>query len=281
MQRAFQYCADHVRRLDKDRFLASQFAPEPARAHVLALYAFNLEVARVRELVSNPMPGEIRLQWWRDVLSGSGQGEVSDNPVAAALLETVRRFSLPVEALLNLIEARIFDLYDDPMPTLLDLEGYAGETASALIQLAAIVLEDGADPATHEIAGHAGVAYAITGLLRALPVHATRGQCFVPKDMLLRNGATPEDIAGARVTPGVLTTLADLREIARKHAGAVKAMSKSIPDQAVPAFLPMALVEPYLRRLSRSGLDPFREIVDIPGWQRPLILWWAAQMAHA
>lgn len=277
---AFEHCADLVRAHDKDRFLAGLFAPEPARRHLYALYAFNVEVSRVRDLVSNPLPGEIRLQWWRDALVDRERGDVQAHPVASALLDTVGRFGLPVQALLNLLDARIFDLYDDPMPSLGDLEGYAGETASALIQVAALVLMDGADPGTHDLAGHAGVAQAITGLLRALPLHAARGQVYLPKDVLERHGASVEDIVARRATPGVLAALEELRETARRHLAEVRAGIGAVPPAAMPAFLPVALVEPYLARLSRPGHDPFKQIADIAAWRRPLILWRAARRAR-
>lgn len=270
MPDAFEHCATLVREHDKDRFLAAVFAPEDRRRHVLALYAFNLEIARVREMVSNPLPGEIRLQWWRDAID---RREPAANPVATALLETIEKFRLPVAALQNLIDARVFDLYDDPMPSLADLEGYAGETASAVIQLSAIILNGGDDPGTHEAAGHAGVAYALTGLLRSLPIHAARGQCFMPKDVLARYGAGTEDIIARRVSPGLLAALGDLVNAARGHQRATEQRLATIPAAVGAAFLPNALVEAYLKRLLPLGRDPFREVVDLPGWLRPILLW--------
>src|SRR5688572_30941058 len=97
---AFDHCEEVVRAGDKDRFLATLFAPQKHRRPLFALYAFNLEIARVRELAREPMPGEIRLQWWRDALSGPGHGDVAANPVAAALRETVVRYQLPPQMLL-------------------------------------------------------------------------------------------------------------------------------------------------------------------------------------
>ena len=103
-------------------------------------------MARTRELAREPMPGEIRLQWWRDVLGGAGRGEVDAHPVAAALRDVVVRYRLPPRMLLELIDARSFDLYDEPMASLSYLERYAAQTSSALIELAARILGDGRDP---------------------------------------------------------------------------------------------------------------------------------------
>ena len=142
MQDAFAHCEALVRAADKDRFLATLFAPAEHRGALYALYAFNLEIARVREIVREPLAGEIRLQWWSDALAGIGAGDVGSNPVAAALLATIARYRLPMEHLTGLIEARRFDLYDDPMPRLDDLEDYGRKTSSAVIELAARILAD-------------------------------------------------------------------------------------------------------------------------------------------
>src|SRR3954470_10141420 len=161
---SYAHCETLLRGGDPDRFWATLYAPAEKRPHLHALYAFNFEVARVRDSVREAMVGEIRLQWWRDALQGEARGEVKANPVAAALDDTIVKFCLPRQALVDLIDARLFDLYDDPMPSLNDLEGYCGETSSSLMQLSSIVLADGKDPGTADAAGHAGVAYAITGL---------------------------------------------------------------------------------------------------------------------
>ncbi len=142
---SYAHCEALVRAADKDRFLASLFAPAERRRRLFALYAFNAEIARVREVVRTPIAGEIRLQWWRDALEASAPSEVRANPVADALIDTIAACRLPVEPLLALIEARSFDLYDDPMPTLDTLYGYVRKTSSTLIELAAIIL-GGADP---------------------------------------------------------------------------------------------------------------------------------------
>ena len=95
MQDAFAHCEALVRAADKDRFIAALFAPEESRAALYALYAFNLEIARVREVIHEPLAGEIRLQWWNDVMERGARGEVEAHPVAAALRATIARYDLP------------------------------------------------------------------------------------------------------------------------------------------------------------------------------------------
>jgi phytoene synthase len=274
MSDAFEHCERLVREGDKDRFIATLFAPPARRGPLHALYAFNLEIARVREAVSEPMPGEIRLQWWRDALAGSGHGEVDAHPVVAALRASVVRYHLPVQPLIELTEARIFDLYDEPMASLAELETYAIKTASALIALAARILNDGSEPGIGELADHAGIAYGIAGLLRAFPIHAARRQLYVPLDILERHGARPEDIFAGQPTPPLSAALAELRLHAGKHLSAAGALIGSAPQKLLPALLPVALVRPLLERMERS--DPFRP-VDIAQWKRQWLIWRAAR----
>ncbi|MDB5645055.1 phytoene/squalene synthase family protein [Methylobacterium sp.] len=270
---AFQHCEALVREGDPDRYFATLFAPLSARPHLFALIAFSLTIARVREAASNPMAGEIRLQWWRDALQGEARGDVKANPVAAALDDAIVKRKLGRQPFVDLIDARVFDLYEDPMPRVNDLEGYCGETASALIRLGALVLCDGGEPGGAAAAGHAGVAYGVTGLLRALPWHSRGGQVYLPADILKTYGVTREDIVTGRGGPGLVGATADLRALARRHLKAYEAARATIAPAARPAFLPVALVEPYLAAMERPGYDPLNTVVEIPRWRRLWTLW--------
>ena len=269
----YEHCARTVRELDRDRYLADLFAPASSRKHLFALHAFSVEVARIRDTVSDPVLGEIRLQWWRDALVTDGGG----HPVASALIETIRTFALPLAGFERLIDARVFDLYDDQMPTQRDLEGYTGETSSALIQLAAIVLAGGHDPRLASAAGHAGVAYAMTGLMRALPIHAARGQCYLPADIAATHGFDRQTLSRGQATPELLRTLADLRQIARDHLGTAMPEITALPSTLKPAFLPVALVGPTLERMDRPGYDPFSGRSALSPLRRQWTIWRAAR----
>ncbi len=269
----YEHCARTVRELDRDRYIADLFAPAEARRHLFALHAFSAEVARIRDTVSDPVLGEIRLQWWRDALIGGGGG----HPVASALIETIRTFALPLAGFEGLIDARVFDLYDDQMPTQRDLEGYAGETSAALMQLAAIVLAGGHDPRVAVAAGHAGVAYAMTGLMRALPIHAARGQCYLPTDIGAAHGFEREMLARGEASPELMATLAELRRIARDHLATAMPEIVALPAALKPAFLPVALVAPVLDRMDRPGYDPFSGRSDLSPLRRQWVLWRTAR----
>ncbi|MGB7078011.1 MAG: phytoene/squalene synthase family protein [Xanthobacteraceae bacterium] len=270
MQDAFAYCMELVRNADRDRYLATLFAPAEHRNALYALYAFNVEIVRVREAAREPMPGEIRLQWWREVVSGERDGEAGANPVAAALLDAIARYRLPASTLTGVIEAHRFDLYDEPMATTAELENYARRTSSAVIDLAAQILGARA-PA---VAEPAGIALAIVDLLRALPLHVARHQLYVPVELLQRHGVTPEAVFARQSSDGLNAALAELQDLAWQYLAAVRQALPSLPPQALSAVLPVALVRPSLNRLQRSDAFAPREV---PSWWRQWLIWRAAR----
>ena len=274
MQDAFAYCAELVRTADRDRFLSALFAPAQHRAALHALYAFNVEVARVREVAREPLPGEIRLQWWSEVVNGERAEEAAANPVASALLTVIERHRLPVPALTALLDARRFDLYDDPMARLADLEAYARQTSSALLALAAQILTNVEGDVTERVATPAGVAYAIASLIRAFPLHAARRQLYVPLELLDRHGVEPQDIFAGRSSKNLHAVFADLQDLARQDLRAAHHQIATLPDAALPAFLPVALVRPSLDRL--ASRDPFAP-AELSPWRRQWLIWRAAR----
>src|SRR5665213_3662103 len=163
---AAQFCADLVRAHDFARYASTLFVAVDQRRALLALYAFNVEISRVRELVSQPLPGEVRLQWWTDMLAGAGHGGVEGNPVAAELLLAIRDRGLPVERLSRLVEEHQFDLYNDPMPTMAALEGYINDTSSALFSLSAAIA-GWQSPEIGHLARHAGLAQGVVQAIAA------------------------------------------------------------------------------------------------------------------
>jgi 15-cis-phytoene synthase len=272
-----KHCADLVRRGDKDRYLASLFAPESMRPHLLALYAFNVEITRIRDLVSEPHIGEIRLQWWQDTLDTIYHGDAQEHPVAMALARAIKQGDLPKHALKNLVTAHIFDFYSDPMPTLGDLEGYLGETSSSLIQMASLILAGSNGLENAEASGLAGVAYGMVGLLRSLPLHQRRAQCFLPLDILKARDLNPDDLTSADHQAAAGLVLSELRERARQRLAQARKMTFTISAAAQPAFLHVALTEPHLTLLARQGLNVLRQGAEISQWRKQWILWKAAK----
>jgi 15-cis-phytoene synthase len=277
MRSNFRFCRKLVREHDKDRYLAGLFVRSAKRKHLFALYAFNYEIARIRELVHEPMPGELRLQWWRDALEGQARGDVARHPVANVLLATIEKFSLPRPQCLELIDAHTFDLYDDAMPNVAQLEIYCDSTAGALFRLAVTLLSGRELQGITEALQHAGRAYAMTGLLRAFALHASRGQVYLPLDLLTRHGVACEDIVSGRGSAGLAAALAEIRARARGHYQEALRRRASLPGEAMPAFLPLEFVPLYLDRMEEADYDSFKTPVEVPQWRRQWMLWRASR----
>ena len=207
-----------MRTHDFARYASTLFLPQVQRRALLSIYAFNVEISRVREQVSQPLPGEMRLQWWTDMLEGAGHGGVEGNPVAAELLQAIGEFRLPVEPLSRLIEEHQFDLYNDPMPSMAALEGYVTDTSSALFSLGARIAAQPSAVIDH-LARHAGLAQGMAQVIAALPLDAARRQLFVPLQLLQQHGSGMEEVFSGKQTPRARAAIDQLAGEARKHLG--------------------------------------------------------------
>jgi phytoene synthase len=247
---------------DPDRTLAALFAPPSARASLLALIAFNVELARIGEQVSEPTLGEIRLAWWREALSRAAQGESTGQPVADAMGALLRSYAQLRPTLERLIDARRFDVAVKIMPDDAALRIYIDDTAGAMFAAAAELF--GAErEGAQTVAGAGGRAYGLTGLMRALPVHAAQGRIDLPADRLRRHGTSPEQILAGEMTDGLATLLGELRAEASASLGEALRAMRDVAPAARAAFLPLALVEPYLAALARETCDALHEVACI------------------
>jgi phytoene synthase len=247
---------------DPDRALAALFAPHQARADLFALYAFNVELARIAEQVSEPELGAIRLQWWREALERAAKGEATGHPVVDALGEAVGRHGLSRQRIEALIDARGFDVATKIMPDGNALKAYLKDTAGALFALGAEIL-GARGPSLEPASSQAGLAYGLTGLMRALPVHAASGRVYLPADALYRHGTSPERVLAGTTSEGLLAVLAELRGKAKDALGEARRHVAQLDPSAQAAFRSLCLVEPYLAALEKSGRDPLREIAGI------------------
>ena len=182
---AFEHSRRLVAEIDKERYWASLYAPADRRNALYALYAFDHEISRVATVVREPMAGEIRLQWWRDVLEGKRDEEAVANPVAAALLDVVQRYDVPRQQLIDVIDAHAADLYDDAT---VDIEIYGAATKGVIIALAARILGGDNADAQH-IASHVGIAqtYAVAKQPQEARRHLDLARDLLPRmpaDML-------------------------------------------------------------------------------------------------
>lgn len=266
-----------LRSTDQDLYLASLFFPEDKRSTVQALYAFAADVARIALVVSEAQLGEIRLQWWQDTVEAIYQGDAQANPIAQGLAQAVVLGNLPKHGLLNLITAHQFDLYSDPMASMVDLEGYLGETQSVLVQMAASILNEEDALECTEASGLAGVAYGLASLLRSLALWLARRSNFLPADLMDMRGLGLDNIKAPDFEAARGVMLAELREHARARLIQARKAAWTIKPELKPAFLHVALTEARLNLLTKAGSSLVFRPVDLMQWRKQWILWKAAR----
>ncbi|WP_213772445.1 phytoene/squalene synthase family protein [Bradyrhizobium sp. dw_78] len=271
------FCAELVRAHDFARYASTLFVPANQRRSLLALYAFDIEIARIRTQVTQALPGEMRLQWWTDMLAGAGHGGVEGNPVAAELLLAIRSTRLPAERLSRLIEEHQFDLYNDPMPTVAALEGYLDDTVSVMFSLGAQIAGWQSEEIEH-LASHAGLAQGMMQVVAALPFDASRRQLFLPMQWLQQHDVTTEEVFAGKQTPKLRAVLDQLVSDAQKHLKTALSLLESVPPEIKPVFLPLALVRRDLERMSRPDFDAF--VPRAPSRLRTLWTLWRASKSR-
>jgi NADH dehydrogenase [ubiquinone] 1 alpha subcomplex assembly factor 6 len=263
-----------VRRHDRDRFQTALFAPTARRDALLALYAFNYEIAKVPEYVTEPMLGRIRLQWWRDNIAAAFAGDAPRrHEILLPLTAAIRERGLSRAHFDRLIDAREADLDAEPPALLAGLEEYAEGTSARLVHLALEILGV-RDPAAVAAGREIGIAYALAGLVRALPFHARARRCYLPAEITERSGLDPRDYMELRGTPALRAAVAEIAAAARRHLRAAHRPA-AVPRAALPALLPAIVAERSLTRLARAAYNPFDPALARPD---PLQIW---HLAHA
>jgi phytoene/squalene synthetase len=261
-------CEVIIRDADYERYLTALLAPVRARPHLFALYAFNYEIAKTAGTVSQPVMGQIRLQWWREAVDEIYAGRARHHDVVRALAETIEAHDLPRMLLDALIDAREQDLDEAPFPDWTSLEAYADATSGHVMRLAARVL--GAGTALDSTAREAGIAYALAGFLRAFCFHASRRHLMFPEQALRALSLSQEEVFSGTMGPKVTALFALAAERARDHFALARA--SRIPRNVLPAVLPAVLVPVYSKILTRADFNPFRDCADVPVYRRQLAM---------
>ncbi len=259
-----------VKAHDRDRYVATLFAPEAKRDDLFTLYAFDAEVSRIRAVISDPLPGEIRLQWWREVINGERAGEARGNALAKEMCELVARHSLPQAAFDAYFDAKIFEFYNDAFPDIVSLEAWCGETSSTFLQMAALTLDKDAANACADASGHGGVTLAIARIIERLAQTRARGQCFLPADLLAACGMDREAfVRGDDKTKMKMATNA-LCELGLSHFENYRAAAKRLAKTVRPAFLPVANARLVLDKALGASAQPAFSPIEVSALRKLL-----------
>lgn len=249
-------CNAMAREQDFERWLAALLAPPAARTDLSVILAFNAEVAKTRDVVSEPMLGQIRLQWWRETIEGAALGAPRGHPVAEGLAAVLAQGRVKADDLRALIDARETDLTREGLNSLDDFLTYIDATAGALnrLLLACLGIEAAA---AQGAAHHAARATAIAGQLRAAAVNAARGRVLLPRDVLAAQGVTVDALLAGRPQPGLAAAARELAEVAGREITAARALRREVPAAALPVLASLRFADHHLARLGRAGFDVF------------------------
>ncbi|MCB1721307.1 MAG: squalene/phytoene synthase family protein [Rhodospirillales bacterium] len=245
MNSKVSYCGELVRKHDPDRFLLSMFAPAAVREDLWALFAFNYEIAKTREVVSETQLGLIRLQWWRERIAGIYDGEMTlGNEVLEALAGVIERYDLPQEHFDILLHAREFDLEGVLPGNVEGLVNYVDFTSTPLLKLALAVA--GGD-VQREPVQVVAVNAALVGVLRAVPFHARQRRCTLPEDLLQRAGQRLDHLYEFKPVEGLYEVI---KTVLEQFVEGVSCENVLLRKQ-------QKLAEIYMRQLKYCGYDVF------------------------
>lgn len=248
-----------LRQSDRLRYLSSLLVKEDRRAALTVLYAFHAEIGRIREMIKEPLPGEIRLQWWREVSADyARKEEAAMNPLAHALNQLIDQYGLQRASFDGYCRARIFDLYDDPMPDFAMYEGYAGETSAMILQLSSHIMDDTMARRTADLSGHGGIAQTVSYHLSTLWRHSKRGQLYLPMELLQRQGLTRDAFLKGEDPDAVKQVIDAFITFGETHYQKAQEQHKALDPSMKPAYFPLHMVPRIFnnaRKLGEKCLD--------------------------
>ena len=267
---------DIARSGEPDRYLAALLAPAEQREALLALAAFSAELARIPlRIVHEPTMGEFRLQWWRDAL-GLPPPLRTGNPIADALRAAARQHDLPMRLLEAMIDARSLLLGQTGPFSEPELSEFLSKSEGALFALSARVTGLALEPDFEAGCAACGRAYGLTRLLLELPQMAAHGLVPLTAAQLQAAGLTSADVLAGRQDARVETLREACSAQIESSLAAARQFTRTLPRSARVAFLPLALVRPYLRALKRSGPALLRMQARVA----PLTRVWRIAAAH-
>lgn len=258
LEEAYSHCLETVRRDDRDRYFLCVLAPIKYRPALLAIHAFNVAISRIPETVSEPILGQIRLQWWRDVIATIYvKGTPPAHPVIDALKDALPRNHLGLKSFERILNARERDLEDWRPATIQDLESYARDTAGEILALSMVVLGE-TDEQALAIGRSAGAAFALVGILRSLAFQAHRRRFLIPQELIEREGVSLRDVFAFKQPNAALNL--SVAAIAKRAEILITDVIKQAKQVSLPTrtlLLEARIAAYHLKRLKAAGFNPF------------------------
>ncbi len=273
---AAEHCAALARAHARDQWLGALYASANARGALFALASFDYEIRHALRRARDPNLAAIRLAWWREVVTGERRDEAAGNPVALALRAAIDAYALPRAWLEAMLDARLQAIAPQDDFNHVAFRAFAEESEGARLRLASRIAAGGQDLDPAEAHAPAGMALALTRLLKELPFKAGSAPTLIPADVADRHGASAADFNARRVSPGVLAACAQLRSLARDELAEAERRLKRSGPAILPAFIPLAPLRLDLDRLDRSADRPFDAVAEVSPLRRQWAIWrWA------
>ena len=273
---ATEHCAALAREHTRDQWLGALYASAEARDALFSLASFDYETRQALKRARDPNLTAIRLAWWREVISGERQAEAAGNPVALALRAAIDAYALPQAWLDAMLDARLQEIAPQDDFNHVAFRAFADESEGARLRLASRIAAAGENLDPAEAHAPAGMALALTRLLKELPFKAGSAPTLIPSDVAARHDVSMADFDARRVGPGVLAACAQLRSLARDELAEAERRLKSSSPTILPAFIPLAPLRLDLGRLDRNADRPFDHVGDVSPLRRQWAIWrWA------
>jgi phytoene synthase len=273
---AYEHCAALARAHARDQWLGALYADVNARGALFALASFDYEIRHALRRARDPNLAAMRLAWWREAISGERQAEAGGNPVALALRAAIDAYALPQAWLEAMLDARLQEIAPQDDFNLAAFCAFADESEGARLRLASRIASGGQDLDPADAHEPAGMALALTRLLKELPFRAGSAPTLIPTDVAARHGVSVADFDTRRVSPGVIATCAELRGLARDQFAEAERRLKNSSPAILPAFIPLAPLRLDLGRLDRNSNCPFDAVREISPLRRQWAIWrWA------
>ncbi len=261
-----------------DLYSSIFFAPSEKREALTALYAFAMELDKIPDSVSEPVLGDIRLQWWREALENSLNGQLSGNPLTDTLGKVIITHNLPIVRIQEMIDAHSFELSDDIFPDLVDLKIYLKKKFISMVRLAVLILGNEQNENLEQAIEDAGLAYGYSIILSNLPLNLSKGRVYLPQSMIDEHCIDLQTLLQGKETVESTKAITELGELAMRHYSRFKSIEAKISSKFSPAFLPVTLVRTYVDSLTdKKKHHVLKELVRI----NPLLRLWKYWRAAA
>ncbi|KAG2748937.1 hypothetical protein P692DRAFT_20549136 [Suillus brevipes Sb2] len=272
-----EYCKDLVRKHDYEGYLTSQLYPKRFQGGYFALRAFYIELATVREAVSQTTLGQARLMFWRDAMKDIYNDKPPRHPIALAIHEATRDTHLPLYHFNRIVEAREQELHNQIHLTLESMTSHAESTSSTFLYLLLAMLNLPSSTLAHA-ASHIGVAQSLTTLLRALPFHASKGVMVIPAEITAKHNVNQQEIfSKGESSHGLEDAVFELATVANDHLLTARDMFKEsggrVPPDAMPVFSAAIPVVSILSRLEAVNFNVFNPSLQIRDWRLAWQVW--------